>query len=109
MEEYLIQLVLRELDRLRELIVQRKCVRNKEDVENILNLLAHEPMSLEDTLSCLNEEGKKMGVPGTWSRSKLYEAIDNGIMPRQHHCRGFKAGAWYRDEVLMALAKLKDS
>ena len=103
----MIQLILREWDRIRELIASRKCVRSLEDADRLLGLVAHEPMSLADTLTCLNEEGKKMGMDGTWSKSKLYEAIASGVMPQQHHLRGFKQGAWYRDEMLMALARLK--
>lgn len=106
MEDYVIEMLLREWDRIREMIVKRKCVRSLADVERLLGLVAHEPLSLADTLSLLNEEGPKMGVKGSWGRTKLYDYIASGLMPGQHHVRGFKTGAWYRDEVLMALTRL---
>lgn len=112
MEDYVREMILRELDRIRDLIASRKCVLNMEEALRLLGLIAHEPLSLADTITLLNAESDKMGIThktGLWNRTKLYDAIKDGIMPAQHHVRGFKEGRWYRDEVLMALTRLKEA
>lgn len=110
MEDYVREMILRELDRIRELIASRRCVLSMEEALRLLGLIAHEPLSLADTITLLNAESDKMGIShqtGLWNRTKLYDAIKDGTMPCQHHVRGFKEGRWYRDEVLMALTRLK--
>lgn len=70
---------------------------SENEAMDVLNLIAHEPMSKTQAHQYLN-----------MSRAKFDMLVDANKMPKGKKRKGFKELVWYRDELDIAAKKLRD-
>lgn len=70
---------------------------SEEDAINVLSLIAHYPMSKAQAYEYLN-----------MSRAKFDLLVDSNKMPKGRKRVGFKEKVWYKDELDVAIKKLRD-
>lgn len=91
-------LLIREMERVIELLKNDKCEMNDEEAMRIISCLCHEAMSKEQVLVYLH-----------WSRSKFDSYVNMGLMPQGRTRSGWKELIWYKDEINDAIIAIKNS
>lgn len=71
---------------------------NDDEAMNIIEAIAHEPMSKESVL-----------IHTGFSRSKFDDYCRRGLFPKGRKRSGWKELCWYRDEINRALLVIKNN
>lgn len=87
-----------EVTRWYRLFMAGKLVCNEEQMQRLLSIMAHEAVSHDVVVNEILHVS-----PSTFS-----DWMAKGKMPKGRSIRGWKELAWYRDEILVAKAKMKE-
>lgn len=98
MESGIKRLLIREMERVLELLKSDKCEMTDSEAMHIISNLCHEAMSKEQVLVYLK-----------WSRSKFDDYVARGLMPKGKPRSGFKELVWYKDEINDSIMLIKNS
>ena len=90
----LTNLILTELDSLKDRIKSGNCNLSEEEAMDILKIVAHESLSKDQACSFLNV-----------GKSKFAEMMEKGEIPRGRKLRGFNEHRWYKDKLIRAVNK----
>lgn len=89
MQEYLKKELARLLRETADRLDTNTSEANDEQTLELINLIAHQPLSREEACNYLNI-----------SRNRFNELIDLGKLPKGRKRRGFKELVWYKDELI---------
>ena len=97
MNNFLKKAVVKLLKETADKIDSGNCELNEEQAMDIMSVLGHEVLSKDEACSYLN-----------LSRSRFDDLIREGIIPKGRKRRGFKELIFYKDELEVALRRLKN-
>ena len=88
MIDFISKLVCKRLRDVANKIEKGECELNKDDACKILSVIAHEPLTKEESCSYLN-----------LSRSRFDDLVRLGTIPKGRKRRGTSTLYWYKDEL----------
>lgn len=91
------QYIIKELSEIIDRINSDTCELTQEQLEDILKMIAHKPMSKEQACTFMH-----------MSRSMFDTKVKDGIIPKGRKRQGFKELVWYEDELEKCTIKRND-